>query len=216
MSAESGLGVVNTNRYLVIDIPQLNYDLGLIAQDDEVTVRVTLIKAPCGTIFTGDRLVGTMCAVPEVETVTVNTIVYPYFTAMANDNWWDGFVVTNLSGTSGSFTALVYEQDGDMGAFTGTIDANGLYQNTLANALAGASLLVNTGSGVLGDSLCYIIVCTDFTADGFGFMGSLSTNSLMANESMGYLPRVDYFNNNDVLTFCNTLGIVAGSIPTMP
>lgn len=208
------LDLAGTNDYLQIDIPALNYDLDDITADDEVAIQVTVIKAPCGNIFTGTIMIGTMCAEPETPVQTSNTVVFPYFTAMDNDNWWDGFVVTNLSGTSGSFTALVYEQDGDMGAFTGTVDANGLYQNTLAGALAGASLVTAGSDGVLGNSLCYIIVCADFTADGFAFMGSLSSNALMSNESMGYIPRVDYYNSNDVLPFCTNMSIVPGVVPS--
>jgi hypothetical protein len=102
-----------------------------------------------------------------------------------------------------------------VGAFTGVIDANSLYQGTLANALAGATLVVDTGSGALGDSLCYILVCTDFTADGFAFMGSLSSNSLMANESMGYVPRVDYVGALDSIPFCDNLNVTPGDVPAL-
>jgi hypothetical protein len=210
---EDNLDLVLTNDFILVDMPALNYDLDDITADDVVSVRVTLIKSPCGTIFADTIQIGTMCAVPPVVTLPVNTLVYPYFTAMDNDNWWDGFVVTNLTNASGSFTALVYEQDGDMGAFTGTVDANSLFQSTLATELAGATLVTAGTDGVLGNSLCYILVCTDFTADGFAFMGNQTSNSLMANESMGYIPRVDYFNVNDSITFCNTLGITPGVTP---
>jgi hypothetical protein len=210
---ETGLDLALTNDYLLINIPQMRYDLDEIAVDDVVSVRVTLIKAPCGTVFQGTLQIGTMCAAPVVPALAVNTLVYPYFTAMANDNWWDGIVITNLTAVQGNFTALIYEQDGDVGSFTGTIDPNSLYQNTLQNALAGATLVTAGSDGVLGNSLCYVLVCTDFTADGFGFMGSLSTNSLMANESMGYIPRVDYIGAADQITFCNALGVVPGVNP---
>lgn len=218
VSVTTNAGVVltaATNDFIMINLPALNYDIDDITADDVVTVQVSLIKAPCGTIFSQPVNVGTMCAEETVPVLTSNTVVFPYFTAMANDNWWDGLVITNLSAAEGNFTAMVYEQDGDVGAFTGVIDPNSLYQGTLANALAGATLVVNTGSGVLGDSLCYILVCTDFTADGFAFMGSLSTNSLMANESMGYVPRVDYYSDGDSLPFCDNLNVVPGDVPAL-
>jgi len=183
------LSIVSGDDYMMIDLPAFNYDIDDITADDEVSVQLTLIKAPCGTIFTGTIDVATLCPLTVVPT-TMYTLIYPYYTAMTGDLWWDGFVVTNLSGASGLYTAIVYEQDGDVGVFTGSVDPNSLDQATLADKLAGATLAVGTGSGTLGDSLCYIVVCTDFMADGFAFMGSLSTNTLMANESMGYLPRV--------------------------
>ncbi len=216
LTSEDDLDLVAGNDFLLINLPAFNYDIDEITADDVVSVQVTLIKAPCGQIFGPEVVeIGTMCAEVVDPAAAVNTLVYPYFTAMDNDNWWDGIVITNLSANAGNFTAMVYEQDGDVGAFTGTVDANGLYQNTLQNALltGGAAIVTAGGDGVLGNSLCYVIVCTDFMADGFAFMGSLSSNAMMANESMGYIPRVDYFNDDDQLTFCTTLGVTPGVAP---
>lgn len=195
---------------MLVDVPAFNYDWTVIESGGVVAVKVTLIRTPCGEIEIGTKTVATLCpAAPPVVPTYASTIVYPYLTAANNDNWWDGIVITNLSSTDGSFTAIVYEQDGDVGAFTGTVLANSLYQNTLQSAMEGATQV--SGDGTLGDSMCYMIVCHDFIADGFAFMGSLSTNSLMANESMGYVPRVTY--DDGSINFCQTLQIIAGTLP---
>jgi hypothetical protein len=222
-ASASSIGISSGKDYLMIDLPAVNYDLAKVTTGDKVSVRVTLIKAPCGQIFQDTREIASYCYT-TTEINPVYSLLYPYYTALAaGDNWWDGFVVDNLGDTDGKYTAIIYEQDGDVGVFTGTVGAHSLDQSTLAQKLAGATLVktgTGPGAGTLGDSLCYIVVCTDFPSDGFAFMGSTMTNinSYVSHESMGYLPRLSHDNSgtNSATNLCTSImgSTLPGEIPS--
>lgn len=212
LTDQSTLGLADGNDFLLIDIPYMSYDIDDITKDDVVSVKVTLIKAPCGTIFTGNLQIGTLCA-KTVDQTVLKTLIYPYFTAMADDGWWDGLVVTNLGENAGEFTALIYEQDGDIGAFTGMVEKHSLYVSTLASALTNAKMVSGGKDGVLGNSACYIVVCTDFDADGFAMIANDSDNTLNSSESMGYIPRVPTYDS--LSSFCSSHDIEPGKIPVV-
>jgi len=136
---------------------------------------------PCGCTVT----VANFCC----DEVANNGLLFPYF-APDNDEsyFWNGIVVNNLSQTAGTATFWIYEQDGDLGKATATVNANGIYLNTISG-LAGVATLTKTGTGdtagTLGNSKAYVVVCTSFDTDGFAM---LSDRGGMG-ESMGYLPR---------------------------
>jgi hypothetical protein len=179
--------------YLVVDIPTLVYDLDEVADGDQVEVEVTLTKAPCGELFTDTWCIGEIvnaCTVVDPAGPS-DELLYPYFTNMTGDSWWDGIVVDNLSATAGGFTAYIFEKDGDQGTYSPAADVAGYssYIALLSNIVGDANITVSTGSGVLGDSPCYIIVCTEFISDGFAMLGSTLDSAVNGSETMGYLPR---------------------------
>lgn len=183
-SPESDLGLVSPNDYLWIDMPAFNYDLDEINEGDVVSVRVTLFKTPCGTVFTGVFEVGTFGCI----STTTDTIYFPYFTEMSDtaDDYWDGIAITNLGGTTGSCDLTIYEQDGDVGAMTITgIAPRSMYVNLLSAMLPSMTLSSSGGSGTLGDSRCWIYITGDFSMDGFAMISRPDTG-----ESMGYIPRL--------------------------
>ncbi len=47
------------HNFLFVDIPNIVWDASLFTEGEKLTVKVTLLKAPCGTLFTGDLCIGT-------------------------------------------------------------------------------------------------------------------------------------------------------------
>lgn len=181
-------------RAIVINIPGMKYKLDEITMGDEVLVDITFIKCPCGELWTETLSVGVL-GCPDEPGVTFS-LLYPYGTAMAGDTWWDGFVVTNISADAGSATLYFWEADGDQGQMVVSVPAGGMFVGTFANmltALPGGQIVQGMtqigGTGVIGDSSLYVIACTDFSCDGFIFMGNGVATA--RGEAMGYLPRDD-------------------------
>jgi hypothetical protein len=174
----------NNIRYLYIDFPSMVYDTSQVSEGDQVSIRYELRRFPCGTIYTGEQCVGTFgCAAATV----VRQLFYPYFTAFApEDTFWDGIVITNVDNTNGTATITVYESDGDISSMTATVNAVAQYVNLLSEMAGGLTATANSaGDGTIGNSTCYVVVCTNFDSDGFAMIADTSDQG----ESMGYLPR---------------------------
>jgi hypothetical protein len=178
VTAQSGLGIGTTQDYLAFDLPHFNYILSMISSGDQVTIMVTITKVPCGTVFSGEFTLGTFgCVIiPDVPTAC---IYFPYFTAVTEDAYWDGIVITNMGLTDGTATINLYEADGDMATATVVVPAMSQYVNLLSN-------MTWAVVGDVGDSSSYVIVNVEGTSviDGFAMMARQDTG-----ESMGYLPR---------------------------
>jgi hypothetical protein len=184
----SMLDLVASNDVLRIDIPAMNYDLDLVAQDDEVTVAVTLLKTPCGVLYTDEIEVGTIGCVVIPVTQT-SKLLFPYFTPVeADDAWWDGVAIINLTSTDGTVTLTFYEMDGDIGSTTVDLPAGGMFLSTLADLLAGMTLDTSV-DGTLGNSDCYVkaLASGPNSIDGFAMMGYSD-----GGWGIGYLPRTNY------------------------
>ena len=182
LTGEGSIFTASNQRALWIDIPNIIYDSS-VAAGQEINVKVTLIKAPCGELFSGSFLVGTFgCSVSNAT-----TLLYPYFTSMGADSdaWWDGFVVINTGSSDGEASLTVYEQDGDVATMTIPVSANSMYVNVLSSMVSEMTH-VTSGEGTLGNSAVYIKVVTDFSADGFAMIAQPNSG-----ESMGYLPRAN-------------------------
>lgn len=180
----SSLGLTSGMNYVWIDMPAFNYDPSMVNAGDVVTVKVTLTLPPCTSVFTGTFNVGTFGC---VVTPPSYTLLFPYFTPMnGSEGFWNGIAIINKGTTSGTITFTVYEQDGDVGTYTvpTPVAGNSMYRTLLSNILSGMTVS-GTGSGVLGDSPCYIVVTTTFNADGFGMIADPANGT-----SMGYLPRL--------------------------
>lgn len=190
MSSTYGdLGFKGTHSYLKIDLPAFRYNLDKITAGDVVSVKVELRRKPCVLVTTVEKTIGTLCCDQPAAT-TATTLVYPYFTNMSGDAWWDGLVVTNLSSAAGTAALSFYEQDGDMGTYTTpTIAAYSMYVTTLEALLPAVTPAVGN-TGALGNSRLWIQGKTAFSADGFAMMGEPTSG-----QSMGYLPRVSYKSN---------------------
>jgi hypothetical protein len=191
----SDLGLVEGDDFIRFDMPSFIYDLSLVDADDVVSVVLELTIPPCTTVFTGSITIGTFDCESAEPPAASYTLLYPYFTAIdaAVGVYWDGIAITNLSAADGTFSARIYEMDGDKGTYTyGTTDGD-------ERVVAGNSMFVSMlsallpdivpdadNTGTLGDARCYIVVTTDFMADGFAMI-----SDSVVGMSMGYLPRVD-------------------------
>ena len=134
---------------------------------------------PCGEIFSGRYDGETIIDCNAVDADT-NTLVYPYFTTI-DSAWWQGLTITNLGSADGTAKVYYYEQDGDKATAEINIAANSMFSDLLSNIV----MTPDAGNaGTIGDSRNYIVVCTDFMADGF---------AMIANgvDSMGYIPRFE-------------------------
>jgi len=183
LTDSADLGLTAANRFLWVDIPAINYDVDDIAEGDVVSVRATLIKAPCGVLAAVELDIGIFgCLAPSTGG---DSLIFPYFTeadAVVDPYFWDGIAIVNMSSADGTATLNFFEQDGDRGSLDVTVEAYSMYVDLLSNLLVIADA-ANTGT--LGDSRCYIRVSTTFsTADGFAMIGNSATG-----ESLGYLPR---------------------------
>lgn len=180
----STLDLEVNRRALKFDIPSMVYDLDDINAGDVVTVRITLSLPPCKIVATVDVVVGTFgCGISPTATI----LTFPYYTQLQGSGWWNGMAISNLSDTNGTFTATIYEADGDRGTFTGDINARSQW----VSLLSGVTPTQTAGGGVLGDSTCYIIVTTNFSADGFAMISNMLNSAVDGSESMGYIPRVN-------------------------
>jgi hypothetical protein len=182
-------------RALAINIPSMKYNLSEITLGDTVTIEISLIKCPCGSVWTETLDVGTL-GCPEAPGGPANGLLYPYATAMSGDTWWDGFVIINYGSEDGTATLYFWESDIDQGQMIVSVPAGGMFVSTLGQMLTapvgGQVVQAMTqigGTGVIGDAQLYIVACTDFSTDGFIFMGNGVATA--RGEAMGYLPRDD-------------------------
>lgn len=176
----SGLGLSSLDKFLLVDIPEMHYDLDAVTAGDVVSVTITIKKAPCGVVFEDTITVATYgCpTIPPAE--QTSCLTFPYFTPVNDADWWAGLVITNLADNDGTATIKIYEQDGDQGEATVTVGALSQYVGLLTSL----SFTQTAGTGTIGDSRSFIVVC--FTGsnniDGFAMMGDQT-------QAQGYLPR---------------------------
>jgi hypothetical protein len=171
----SDLSIASGDSYIWLDLPQFNYDPAEIAAGDVVKVKVTLTRG-CAAIGPLTITVGTFgCALAP----TTGALLFPYFTSLDANDFWNGIAIVNTGSTAGTATLTAYEKDGSVGQAVVDVPAKGMYVNLL-------ELMTWTGTG-LGGSQCYIQVDTTGIAsadlDGLGMIAKST------GESMGYLPR---------------------------
>lgn len=179
-TAASTMNITGGQSFLNIDLPILKYDLATIQPGWEVRVRATLTRLPCVTIGPVDIPVGIFgCSLVPLAT----QIMYPYFTSLSADIWWNGIAIVNTGATAGTVTLTANEADGSVGTFGPvTIPARGMYINLLET-------IPWVGAG-LGGQRCYVTVTSSdiplANLDGFGMLGH---DDGVVGGSMGYLPR---------------------------
>lgn len=144
--------------FLFVDIPNIVWDASLFTEGENLTVRVKLLKAPCGIIATEELCIGTRgCpTATDPNLCREYTRVYPFFGKEAD--YINVLGITNTTSASKTFAVTVYEKDGDM--FSGSIEvgANQVLGTILADLPSATLLAGSTGSGVLGDSQAYAVV----------------------------------------------------------
>jgi hypothetical protein len=182
ITEESDLGLQSGDDYLFVDIPPLNYDIDAIQPGDQVSIRISIVKTPCSTLFTGDFDIGTF-GCPSIS--VANVLIFPYVPP-PNSTYWSntGVAVTNLSAFSGTADITWLEMDGDRGTLSLPVGAATI--NLQSNSGICAQFMQVDGDGTLCDSAGFAFMQTNFNADGFLFI--VNPNS---GEAFSYLPRRD-------------------------
>lgn len=167
--------------FLFIDLPLLIWDRDLFVEGQKLEILVSILKAPCGTIFSEPFCIGVLgCE----ETVDPDAC-YEYtgfYPLVAKDAAYASVLhVTNTGSTSINVTGYIYETDGDIWMFTGVVAANGVAAyNVWAQTLTAAP--GSTGDSVPGNNMGYAKVVADGNFAGVAFITN-GTNG----ESMGYV-----------------------------
>jgi len=172
-------------RAVRVLMPKLTYDLDEIAAGDEVQVKVTLSKAPCGQIISTTFSFGVFGCYVEPQPGTSETMSFPYFTQIVGDGYWDGFSIVNKSDEDGTANLTIYEADGDVFTVSYDVAARSMVTYTTSDFLENATQIA--GDGTLGDARFYMTADADFIVDGFAMLANPATG-----ESMGYLPRLGH------------------------
>jgi hypothetical protein len=139
-----------------------------ISEGDVVSVRVTLLLAPCTTLISDTVCIGTFGCAAAVQECT---FVINYLPNLTGPTWDSGFALANASARDANATVTFYEMDGDSGTWTTTIPAwdMEIFTNSLVSEITAIS-------GSMGGSNCFATVHTDNTALHAFFM--LWTDSL--------------------------------------
>ncbi len=174
------------NSEWAIDIPYIWIDQDKISEGDTISVEICLTPASTdGEPSSGSICGGCGCCETfELGTITCceagtsYSLVYPYATPMDDANWWYGMVIINESDTAGEANITIHEQDGDTESIVATVDAHDMF-------VKNSTQLSDEFGEDIGDSRAYFTVDTDFSADGFFYIGNYGRDG----EAMGYLPR---------------------------
>ena len=173
-TAASNINLGLTDRYLYINLPPILHDNSFVA-GKVLSVRVSLLKAPCGELFTGIWKIGTGGCTSVAD---YHGLRFPYFAGIGA--FTNAIVITNYGSSDGTARFIIYETDGDVFTASVSVKAHGLYVNLLQLM----SVTRITGVGAFADARSYVKVIGDFPIDGACMITDPATG-----ESIGYLPR---------------------------
>jgi len=153
--------------FLWVDIPDIIRDAALFTEDELLEVRVTLLKTPCGTLFTGDWCIGVLGCETSINPDACYEYmrVFPYFGMKGN--FKNYIAITNTTDTAGVYTIMIYEQDGDVFSASIPVAAQNLAVMDLHSLTV--TTVASAGGGVFGNAKSYGIVTgnTDFFGTAF-------------------------------------------------
>lgn len=169
---------LDSYNQLYIDFAPFAYGNTMVVAGEEVTVKVSLDRYPCGTIYSGTRTIGTF--VTSCTTTTSTTVYFPWFpgSASATSGWWGGYVITNIGATAGTAALTYFDEKGNTATYTTPAVAAGAQFN--GSTVKSSDL---TPGADFDATLNYSIraVCA-FSARGFAFTGN-------GKEGVGYTTR---------------------------
>lgn len=173
-----GLNLGANDRYLYINLPAILTD-GTLA--GAISVKVSIDKFPCGTIFSNVwEISEDACCLPNAQT---GHSLYPYFAKVAGD-FVNVIIIDNVGETDGTCSISINEEDGDKWIVTGVAVKAGRMFVAPLSGLSAVSVSA-AGGGVFGDSRCWAQVSADFAVDGSAWIVKASTG-----ESFGYIVRL--------------------------
>ena len=168
----SGSFLLNDINTLETTLPVFVYDKTVIAAGIESKVRLTLDKAPCGTIFQGTQTVGTFVTTCTAAAGTTS-LMFPFFPPMdpqAAPGWWGGYVIVNGGSSSGT-AVLTYT---DAAGATATYTTAAIAAGAQFNGSGITSTDLTAGTGTFNKTTNYSIkaACNFSMAAGFAFVSS--------------------------------------------
>jgi hypothetical protein len=180
----------STNAVMV-DLPPVDIDYEDLNPGDEITVLVSFMKFPCGTLVEDEICIGRI--VSECPSVASDCykLTFPYAVGAADVSWWGGVAVTNLTDVAGDVTITFYDMNGGNATYTTTIGAHNQSVFTLSSIegdLVMGTPALNTAVGGYFEAEC------DFLADGILMLGDYAFGQLH-----GYIPRVETCDGTHVI-----------------
>jgi hypothetical protein len=175
--------------YIMIDIPTLVWDPKVIADGDEVSIKVTITGEPgeevcttCNDLCSCIVKIG-IFGCPTVAPAAECNLCFPYFTSLGATGWWSGFALTN-SGSSAADVAVTFTADGTSVTVDIPVPANSVVVKSLGQ-LAELDALANAGA------IYAQAVGTVPTADGGTTAASISGFAIMGDgyQAYGYLSK---------------------------
>lgn len=162
----------------------------MFTEGEVLSIRVTLLKAPCGTIFQGVWCIGTLgcdSSTPS-DVCRVYDRIYPYFGK--DGSYTNVLVLTNPASSAVDFDLAIYEKDGDKYTATVNVAAHGIGV-FLLHSLAVTADPANATGSVFGDTQCYVI-SSGPNSDYFGttFVTNGTTGESFSGRSMCFGDRV--------------------------
>lgn len=152
---------------IYVNFAPFAYDNNLVLAGEEVTVKITLDRYPCGTIFEGSRTIGTFVNICGTAAGTT-TLLFPWLPGTDATGWWGGFVITNFGTAAGTATLTYRDADGGTATYTTpSIAANAQFNATSVTA----SMLTNVTGYDAAKNFSVSAVC-QFAARGFAFIGN--------------------------------------------
>jgi hypothetical protein len=187
-AAGAGFTGIDGSNVLEVNMPLVVFDPAVVSDGGQASVTVSLVRRPCGTVFTGTRVIAEYVDTCPAAAPATN-LLFPYATPLNDSSWWFGMsfnnpIVPPAAGVAGTYTITIYEDDGDVFQYTSptTLAAGDMVTMSNVDLLALTWTTVsNAGGGTAGDTRCHIRVdCGWAGATGFGMTGN-------GSDSTGYV-----------------------------
>jgi hypothetical protein len=180
----------STNAVMV-DLPPVDIDYEDLNPGDEITVVVSFMKFPCGTLVQDEICIGRI--VSECPSVASDCykLTFPYTVGAADASWWGGVALTNLTDVAGDATITFYDMNGGNATYDVSVGAHQQSVFTLSSiegSLVMGSPALNTSVGG------YFEVECEFLPDGILMLGDYAFGQLH-----GYIPRVQTCDGENII-----------------
>ena len=121
--------MISASPYIMIDVPTMVWDPKIIAEGDEVVIKVIItgetgasVCPTCNDLCDCTVKVGEF-GCPKSQPAKKCYTCFPYFTSLDDAGWWSGFALTNAS-SSDATVVMKFYAGGDMASISFTVPAN--------------------------------------------------------------------------------------------
>lgn len=116
IATEGGSFTLDEYDTVEVNLPTLVYENPDEIVGTEVQVELTLLRYPCGTVFQGERTIGTFVAVCDIAVDT--TLYFPWFPGSQYAGWWGGYAITNFGTGAGQIDLIYRDSNGNQATYT--------------------------------------------------------------------------------------------------